>query len=105
MSQPYAAAISGSSTESGQSHRSGPNFQFLPGSPTEGDLTVTFDGTPNPGSITANLYQDVSLGSDKNVASLSQGGTVDASKINADDSYYIADPSGATEDFVVYFSA
>jgi hypothetical protein len=105
MTQPYGAAISGSSTESGQKHRSGPNFQFLPDVPTSGNLTVTIDATPDPSAITANLYQDVSLGSDKLISALSPGATFDASDIDASNSYYVADPSGATEDFVVYFSA
>jgi hypothetical protein len=105
MTQPYGAAISGSSTESGQKHRSGPNFQFLPDVPTSGSLTVTIDATPNPSAITANLYQDVSLGSDKLILELSPGASLAASDIDASNSYYVADPSGATEDFVVYFSA
>ncbi len=105
MSQPWGAAISGSSTESGQKHRSGPNFQFLPGVPSSGDLTATIDGTPNAGAINANLYQDVSLGSDKLIGGFATGGVIDASKIDASNTYYLADPSGASEDFVVYFSA
>jgi hypothetical protein len=105
MSQPWGAAISGSSTESGQKHRSGPNFQFLPGVPSSGDLTVTIDATPNAGAVTANLYKDVSLGSDKLISAISMGGTFDASGVDASSTYYIADPSGASEDFVVYFSA
>ena len=32
-------------------------------------------------------------------------GTFDASDVDASSTYYIADPSGASEDFVVYFSA
>ena len=105
MSQPYGAAVSGSSPESGQKHRSGPNFQFLPGLPTSGSLTVTIAGTPNPGSVDAHLYKDNSLGKDDDIGSFKTGGVIDASKVNSDDSYYLADPSGATEDFIVYFSA
>jgi hypothetical protein len=107
MSQPYGAAISGSSAESGQKHRSGPNFQFLPNLSdlsSDASLTVTIAGTPNPGSVTATLYKDKS-GSDDKIADLSNGSTFDASDVDSDDNYYIADPSGATEDFVVYFSA
>jgi hypothetical protein len=104
MSQPYGAAVSGSSPESGQKHRSGPNFQFLPGVPSSGSFTVAITGTPNPGSVTATLYKDKS-GSDEEIASLSNGSTFDADKVNSDGDYYVADPSGATEDFIVYFSA
>lgn len=104
MSQPYGATVSGSSPESGQKHRSGPNFQFLSGLPSDGSFTVTIAGTPNPGSVTATLYKDKS-GSDEEIASLSNGSTFDDDKVNSDDDYYIADPSGASEDFVVYFSA
>ncbi|HEX4495260.1 MAG TPA: hypothetical protein VIE43_06285 [Thermoanaerobaculia bacterium] len=106
MSQPYGAAISGSSKESGQSHRSGPNFQFLSGLPSEdgATFTVTIAGTPNPGSVSATLYQDKS-GSDKKIATVSNGSTFDVSGVDSSDNYYIADPSGATEDFVVYFTA
>jgi hypothetical protein len=93
MSQPYGAAISGSSPMPGQDHRSGPNFQFLPDLPSDGTVTVTITGTPNPGAITAQLYKD-----------LSNGATFDVSKVDSDDDYYIYSPSGATEDFVVYFS-
>jgi hypothetical protein len=104
MSQPYGAAISGSSHESGQSHRSGPNFQFLDGSPSEGSFTVTIAGTPNPGAVSATLYQDKS-GSDKKIADLSNGATFDASSVSSSNDYYVADPSGASEGFVVYFNA
>jgi hypothetical protein len=106
MSQPYGAAISGSSTESGQHHRSGPNFQFLPGLPQSGELIVTITGTPNPTSVKANLYMDVTLGSDKLIANLSQSSSFGITKdVTTSGSYYVADPSGASEDFVVYFSA
>jgi hypothetical protein len=104
MSQPYGAAISGSSPEKGQSHRSGPNFQFLPDLPSDTSLTVTITGTPNAGSVKATLYQD-KTGSDKKIAALSNGSTFSTSDVDASDNYYIADPTGATEDFVIYFNA
>ena len=104
MSQPYGAAVSGSSPEKGQSHRSGPNFQFLPGLPTSGTLTITIAGTPNPGAVYAILYKD-KTGSDEKITGFTTGGVVDADKLNSSDGFYIADPSGATEDFIVYFSA
>lgn len=103
MSQPYGAAISGKSPEPDQNHRSGPNFQFLPDLPSTGNLTVTITGTPDPASTSAKLYKDQSF-SDEFIADLSNGATFDVTLVNSSDSYYVYDPSGATEDFVVYFS-
>lgn len=104
MSQPFGAAISGSGPESGQSHRSGPNFQFLSTVPDSGNLTVTITGTPNPDDVSANLKKDEAF-SDSTIGSLSNGGTIEAKKVNSEDNFYIADPDKASEDFVVYFSA
>lgn len=105
MSQPYGAAISSKSPLHGQKHRSGPNFRFLKTLPRKRQITVTITGTPNPDSVKAQLFKD-HLGLDKSIADLSNGSTFDGSKIkdpNLQD-YYIGNPSGATEDFVVIFT-
>lgn len=107
MSQPYGAGISGSSKESGQSNRSGPNFNFLDTVPTDDtEITVNITGTPSPDSVSFKLMQDKSF-SDPSWGPYSNGDTFKASDVGLDagNDYYLADPSNATEDFVVYFSA
>jgi hypothetical protein len=93
-----------SKIEPGQGDRCGPNFKFLPTLPSGIKLTVTITGTSNPGSVKAKLYRD-QFGEDEFIADLSDGATLDAAIINTDDEYYIASPSGATGNFIVYFSA
>ena len=104
MNETRVADILSVLAESGQAERCGPNFKFLPSLPSSVELTVTITGTPNPGSVKAKLYKD-QFGADEFIADLSDGATLDSSRVNAEDDYYIASPSGATENFIVYFSA
>ena len=104
MNETPAADFLSVLAESGQSERCGPNFKFLPGLPSGVELTVTITGTANPGSVKAKLYRD-QFGADEFISDLSDGATLDSAKVNTDDEYYIASPSGATGNFIVYFSA
>jgi|SRR5215216_3668814 len=104
MNESQAADILGAMAEVGQGERCGPNFQFLPTLPSDAQLIVTITGTRYPGSVKAKLYRD-KFGADEFIADLSDGAYLDAAKIDTDDEYYIASPSGATGNFIVYFSA
>src|ERR1051325_943711 len=101
MNESQVADILTAVSEIGQGERCGPNFKFLPNLPPYAELSVTITGTQYPGSVKATLYRD-KFGADEFVAHISNGSYLDASKIDTDDEYYIASPSGATGNFIVY---
>lgn len=81
----------------GESHRSSRNFQLL----SNNGNTIVVSCTPG---ISFDIQQDKS-GSDPTIKSGACNGTeIDASKMNTSDYYYIADPKGATVNFVVTLS-
>lgn len=101
--QSIAAAISEDQPMSGQKNRSGVNFQFL-AVPSSGVITSYFTGVSGAPGITATLVHDIGGGNDEIVASLSQAGTFDASKVaTGNNNYYIASPDSAGGNFVVIF--
>lgn len=100
--QSIAAAVSESAPESDQTNRSGPNFQFLK-VPSSGDISVVMTGASGAAGITATLMHDIGGNNDEVIASLTQNGTFPASKVHTGDyNYYIAAPSNASSNFVVY---
>ena len=98
MSHLVAAVESEPHPQSGQKHRSSGDFSL-----NAGQYTVKITGdNPDPKSIFFNIMKDVSLGHDPKV----QIDVGDGSVINFEDNertIYIADPRGATTDFVVEF--
>ena len=89
----------------GQKNRSSVNFQFS--SLPQGDIEIDVSGNPNAGSLTFNIMQDVSLGSDPVILKkVSNGNQVPSTTFKTKTNYYIASPSGTGgQDFVVLFYA
>ena len=98
MSHLVAAVKSEPHPQSGQDHRSSGDFSL-----DAGQYTVKITGNnPDPKSIFFNIMRDVCHGHDPKIQINVGGGSV----INFEDSertMYIADPRGATTDFVVEF--
>jgi len=80
-----------------ESHRSSPNFQLL----SNNGNTIVVSCAPG---ISFDIQQDKS-GTDPTIKSGACNGTeIDANKMYASDYYYIADPKGATVNFLVTLS-
>lgn len=104
MSTPHAAGVSATKPLHGQDHRSGPDFQFLPTVPEKGTITVhIIKGDDNPEAIVAKM-KERSGTIDPTITTIKEGSTFDGDKLSWAGKYYIADPSGATATFVVYFT-
>jgi 1-phosphatidylinositol phosphodiesterase len=99
--QSIAAVASEPQPLTGQNNRSSENFQFLT-VPSSGVITSLFTATSGAAGISATLMQDISSDTDLVIASLTQNGTFDASKVKTNVDYYIASPDGAPGNFVVY---
>ncbi len=96
--QPIAANVSADAPLPGQKSRSSQNFRFLNVPGTGSKITVnTVTG------ITFRLNKDVK-GNDENIGTFSNQSQFDASKVNTSDSYYIAGPTSATQNFEVTFT-
>jgi hypothetical protein len=100
--QSIAAIASEQAPLPDQKNRSSVNFQFLT-VPSSGTISSLFTGAPGSPGITATLVHDIGGGNDEIVASLTQNGTFDASKVETGANYYVASPGNADSTFVVYF--
>lgn len=91
------------SAQPGQHNRSSANFQFS--SLPQGDLEIDVSGNPNAGSLTFNIMQDISMGTDPVILkTVSNGQQVPSTTFKTKTNYYIASPSGTGgQDFVVLF--
>lgn len=91
MSTVVGATVSESSAMSGQSNRSGLDFQIL--SISNDTVTLQVTDNPNASRITFNIYQD-KTGSDPKVAKdVGNGSSITGLKTGTD--YYIGNPSNA----------
>jgi len=103
MSQTYASVLSQPIPLSGQKNRSSEDFSFA--SLPSGNLTVTFSENPNADSILCTMLQDINLGTDKIIATLTQGQSLASELFEVGTNYYIASPQNAgSSTFLVTFS-
>ncbi|MFI8617095.1 hypothetical protein [Acidovorax sp. Leaf78] len=90
-----AAGTSLPKPESGQSHRSGPNFTLI--SDDGGPITLSL-----PSGIVFDIKQDISLKEDPTpVKDATNGTVVPGGKLTTGKNYYIANPRNATSNFSV----
>ena len=104
MSQQPVASAQG--PINGNENSSSPDFGFLE-LPASGSLTVQIDDNPNASSITFSLWYEKNNWPDSEVQSgLKNGATLQVSKVDVGDTYYIGNPSNAgNQSFVVTFVA
>ena len=96
--QEIASVVSEDAPLEGQAHRSSPDFQFS-AVPESGNISVVM-----PDGITATLMHEKGAWPDENVAAIANGTAFDADKVETGANYYIADPSGASGNFIVTFN-
>ena len=90
-----ATATSEMNPESGQKHRSGPDFGLSSNSGNN-IMVSTVNG------VTFDIMEDVSGGKDPTVAgSVTNGATLPGNCLRMGANYYIANPSGAKSSFTV----
>lgn len=105
MSQPVASATSAPSPIEGNNHNSSLNFQFLE-LPASGSLTIQVTDNPDSSTLDFTLWHVKGGLPDQKVKSgLTNGSTVAVSDVELGANYYIGDPHGTSQNFVVVFMA
>ncbi|MGE4070481.1 MAG: hypothetical protein AB7E72_04845 [Lysobacterales bacterium] len=93
-----AAGASEDKPQSGQKHRSGPNFQLLSNDGNQ----ITLSGPPG---VVFDVKQDKSAATDPTpISSATNGTVVPGGTLKTGTNYYIANPQHATSGFAVTFS-
>ena len=92
-----AASASETKPQSGQSHRSGFNFQLL----SNNGNTISIS---SPAGVVFDIKQDVSGTDPTPVQSATNGSTISGGTLKTGANYYIANPQHASDSFAVTLS-